>query len=562
MSQSQSFNFVSDPWIKVLKKDYNETEVSLIELFDNSSEYLQLSGDIKSQDLAILRLLLAILLSIYTRFDTDGNQYDWVDLDDEWRVIKIDEDDVKTIGRSLLKTWKTLYSQKNFSSKVAEYLEKYKSKFDLFGETPFYQVNATVYDQNVPENKQIVKGKGTVTVKQINRRISESNNTPSIFSPKTENEKNKINFAELARWLITYQNYTGVTDKTKVNAKNKFSVSPGWLYSINPVYIKGKDLFDTLMLNLNLADYDKNELETQLCQKPVWEYDDINEYIQQRLSGMFPDNLAELYTVWSRMLHIEWKNEQPTIFSAGLPKLDNKNIFLEPMTTWRKNKDNEEFPATRNKNRLNEAIWRNFGQYIKVKKEGNYRVPGIINWINKLKSEKILAKHDNVNVTTIAMISDGNATSQAPYAEVVDNMDAKADVLFDNAPDIARQWPTRIENEVLNTQKIATYFYWFAKEVSKLRGNDDKNSGWASKEVAQLYDKLNLPFYSWLASLKSNDDRDEKVQEWRDNLNKIVAIQAGNIFRDATANEIIGRDKDNIFTSYNKLRRNVYVSLK
>ncbi len=111
-------------------------------------------------------------------------------------------------------------------------------------------------------------------------------------------------------------------------------------------------------------------------------------------------------------------------------------------------------------------------------------------------------------------------------------------------------------------KKIATYFYWFAKEVSKLRGNDDKNSGWASKEVAQLYDKLNLPFYSWLASLKSNDDRDEKVQEWRDNLNKIVAIQAGNIFRDATANEIIGRDKDNIFTSYNKLRRNVYVSLK
>lgn len=64
MSQSQSFNLVSDPWIKVLKKDYNETEVSLIELFDNSSEYLQLSGDMKSQDLAILRLLLAILLRV------------------------------------------------------------------------------------------------------------------------------------------------------------------------------------------------------------------------------------------------------------------------------------------------------------------------------------------------------------------------------------------------------------------------------------------------------------------------------------------------------------------
>ena len=58
--------------------------------------------------------------------------------------------------------------------------------------------------------------------------------------------------------------------------------------------------------------------------------------LQQRLNGVYPDNLSELYTVWSRMIHIDWQNGQPVIFSAGLPKLDSEKQFLEPMTTWRK----------------------------------------------------------------------------------------------------------------------------------------------------------------------------------------------------------------------------------
>ena len=47
MSNDLSFNLVTDPWIKVLKKDYTESEVSLNELFSNSEDYLQLAGDMK-----------------------------------------------------------------------------------------------------------------------------------------------------------------------------------------------------------------------------------------------------------------------------------------------------------------------------------------------------------------------------------------------------------------------------------------------------------------------------------------------------------------------------------
>lgn len=122
------------------------------------------------------------------------------------------------------------------------------------------------------------------------------------------------------------------------------------------------------MLNLSLVTNDSADGTNWLnSQRPVWEYDDINDYLQQRLNGVYPDNLSELYTVWSRMIHIDWQNGQPVIFSAGLPKLDSEKQFLEPMTTWRKNKDGVVYPAAKNKNNINVAMWRNFGQYIRTK---------------------------------------------------------------------------------------------------------------------------------------------------------------------------------------------------
>ena len=379
-------------------------------------------------------------------------------------------------------------------------------------------------------------------------------------------EKDSVNNAELVRWLITYQNFTGVTDKTKVKSKDKFSVSPGWLYSINPVYIKGKTLFDTLMLNLSLVTNDSADGTNWLnSQRPVWEYDDINDYLQQRLNGVYPDNLSELYTVWSRMIHIDWQNGQPVIFSAGLPKLDSEKQFLEPMTTWRKNKDGVVYPAAKNKDNINVAMWRNFGQYIRTKaNEDEKRIPGIVSWIQELKKEKYISKHTNINIATVAMISDGNATSQSPYAEITDNMQAKAGVLFDDEPMLENRWQDRIEKEVLLTQQVANYFYWFAKDISNIQTHSEKkksNDDWASRKVAQFYDELNQPFYTWLSGLDLSQDRDAKTKEWRETLNRFVATQAKNIFINATADEIIGGKEDNIFTIYNKLRRNVYVCL-
>lgn len=547
----KQFNLVDEPWIKVIVKDtYDEKIVSLIDLFTNSTQYLSLAGEMPIQNLAILRLLLAILTTAYSRKNFEEQDYKWLKLVE----AGLEANDAKD---ELQETWEEIYENNNFSSTVLNYLKEHKSEFDFFGEHPFYQVTRAEYDALVPTNKNVASGKGTVSVKQINRRISESNNTPAIFSPTTGEEKNKISLDELIRWIITYQNITGVTDKTKIITTNKYSNSNGWMYSIEPVYIKGKNLFETLLLNL--------KLDNTNLQQPVWETD-LTSYIQKRLDEIRPNNIAELYSLWSRILHIEWnENNQPTIFSAGLPGIDGTNYFVEPMTTWKKDgkKDsNVDRPKRKSKLTMDKAIWRNFGDYT-ISSNSN-RAPGIVKWLYDLIDEDILPEDFNLELASVGMVSDGNATSQAPYAEIANEMALKANVFFDNKEN---GWINKISKTVELTQTIGSYYWYFLKDLNTLSGLKDSAGDRASKESRIFYSELNTPFLNWLASINVTDNQAEKVIEWKKQLYRIALNSAQERFNRATNKEFIGKyenDKniENIFTLYNKFKGEVNKKLR
>ena len=240
----QSFNLTTNPWIVVIDARTNQQKkVSLIELFQNAQYYRQLAGDMRTQDLAILRLLLAILTTVYTRYSAENQPYEWLIVNDELKVESVDEDyDTSKIKTELTQTWHDLYDSGHFSEIVTDYLQRHADQFDLFGDQPFYQVTASAYDAVVPESKSVARSKrtgkatGQVAVRQMNRRISESGNSVALFAPKVDETKNELSLAELARWLIMYQNYTGVTDKTKINNNEKFSNGAGWLYRLTPVF--------------------------------------------------------------------------------------------------------------------------------------------------------------------------------------------------------------------------------------------------------------------------------------------------------------------------------------
>lgn len=557
---SQSFNLVTDPWIKVIDKvTKQDTKVSLIELFRNAHNYSRLAGEMRSQDLATLRFLLAILTTVYSRFDADGEAYEWLKIDTATLTITepVDEDEYEQ--SDLQDTWKQLFQQGHFSEVVTRYLKHYQDRFDLFGERPFYQITADEYDAVVPEKNKVATGSGKVAVKQINRLISESNNTPDVFTPKTDSEKNHVSLDELVRWLIMYQNFTGVTDKTKIENTEKFSTPSGWLYKLNPVYADGNTIFQTLMLNLVL--FTKKEYSAQ---KPVWEYSTVQEYVTTRKKMILPDDLSDLYTAWSRLLHIEWdEQEQPTIFSAGLPMFSSENAFVEPMTTWKPDSQGgtEDFkPALKSTRSLGISMWRNFGEYVTVNKSAQHE-PGIVTWLHTLEKKGMLAPTKQLNLATAVLVSDGNATSQAPVAEVADDLVIKAEVLFDTEE--TQRWPERIENIIDLTQQIAKDYWQFVASVGQIRNLDSRQ--FASQYSSKFYDRLNEPFKQWLAGLSNDDDRDEKELEWQKSLRKIVLQAAEELMNSSTARDISGitvvkknqSSIHNIFTANNYLRYNL-----
>ena len=555
---SQSFNLTTDPWIKVIQTDTGQEKcVSLIEFFSHAQDYRQFAGEMRSQDLAIMRFLLAILTTIYSRYNAEDEPYLWAEIDSDTMQATSIEDD-EEIEDDLLDTWNQLYQAGKFSKIVIEYLKRYSNRFDMFGNHPFYQVTTADYDALVPSNKRIEKGKGQVLVKQLNRRISESGNTPSIFAPKTGEWKNSIDIDELVRWLITYQNFTGVTDKTKIEVKDKFSNSAGWLYRLNPVYVQGQTIFETLMLNLKLGGKDVDLLALQ---KPVWEYE-IKDYIAVRKQQVVPNNLAELYTTWSRILHIEWQDDKhPLIFSAGIPIFEATGAFIEPMTTWRIDKKTGEYrPAVKGLRSLGISMWRNFGSYVDVHSDSGQPEPGIVNWLHEIKDQdtSVIADDKPIMLASATLISDGNATSQAPAVEVTDDMQLQADVLFD--PEIAKYWPVRIEEVIDVTQRIGTDFYHFASTLGQIRNVDART--FAGNLSAKFYQNLNEPFKEWLAQLSGVDDRDQKIKQWKKQLRNILNDTVHDVMKSSSPRDISGIEDDkgrllNIFTARRQLSYNV-----
>lgn len=560
----KSYNLLTEPWIKVLAKDSGDTvSVSLIDVLQNARQYERLAGEMRVQDFAIMRILLAILTTVYSRFDAQGEGYNWLDYDSNgYQVtrVKIFEDDQR---QELLDSWNQTFTSGSFSRKVFDYLNEYSNRFDFLGEHPFMQVTHDEYNSLVSADKKIEKGSGQVLIKQINRSISESGNTSFVFSPKSNDEKDKIDLPELVRWVITYQGLTGVTDKTKVQSKEKYSISPGWLFQISPVFIRGSDLFQTLMLNLLL--FNPNHQGEFNLQKPIWEETNLLSYAELRLSNIFPNDIAGLYTSLSRMLHISWKDEGPQIFSAGLPKLDIEQNPFEPMTTWKKNKDkkrNIDFvPAVKSKWSISKAMWRYFGQYVGTDYSGNEVEPGIIAWLRQLKNNGYIDDSFHVNVSSVSFINDGNATSQLPVEEIHGELSLYADVLFDD--DIAGRWTVRIEKIVEQIENVGKMYYGFLSNINGLEGGKGQAS---DHEMGQFYDLLNQPFESWLNNIHADDNRDMKELEWRKTLWELVQNLAKSQMDSATSKVIRGKVEDqvqtNIFTIYNSFMRRVWNSLE
>lgn len=552
MNEVASFNLTTAPWILVIEKKTNKRRmVSLIKLFENAQNYQQLAGDMRIQDLSILRLLLAILTTVYSRYDVDGHPYEWINDDPiSQKNLNVKQKKYRT---DLLVTWRKLYQQGHFSKVITRYLTQMADCFNLCGPHPFYQVSKTTFDSFVVGRQRISSGKdnGVIAVRQLNRQISESGNSKAFFSPKSEAFKDQASLDELTRWLITYQNYNSKTDKSKIKTKERFSVSEGWLYRLGTIYADGSSLFETLMLNLVLYG-DDIPIRPQ---RPVWEYPDDHLYVEESKRLLKPDNLASLYTNWSRMMHIEWSDQgTPKIFGAGIPTFSADNTYIEPMTTWYRNeKAKKDLPG--NLQRQGVMMWRHFGGYVdSIVDRSNRHVPGIVRWLSELKNKQILTREKPLILATTRLIPKDKYAM--PGFEYHDNLQMVVGVIFDEE----NYWPRRIKDAIEIAQQVGLAYETLTYKIAKIRRVE--KTSFTTGLNNQFYSSLNAPFNNWLKSLRETESsRDEKTREWHATLRRIADKKAQEIFLSSTTLDMVGYEDskkddqiENVFTAMNSFR--------
>lgn len=117
------FNLLEEPWISVIVDDLGHTKlVSLMDVFQSAHEYKALAGDMKAQDFSILRLLLAVLHTVFSRYDAKGYS----------RTFDPDEDEAEDFDEESIEIWREVWQERRFPNIVCDYLDNWHNRFYLF----------------------------------------------------------------------------------------------------------------------------------------------------------------------------------------------------------------------------------------------------------------------------------------------------------------------------------------------------------------------------------------------------------------------------------------------
>lgn len=551
------FNLLDEPWISVLDdKTGEKKDVSMLEFFRNARCYRSFAGEMETQNFAVMRFLLAVIQTVFSRYDYNGNILPGVELDEKGRQkYAVDKDDVDDYGDAVSECWKQLYLKKTFPEIVVQYLENRRDRFYLFDEEhPFYQVNNKEMDEimeRIPKKSQPTSIYG----KNLNRTISESENKTALFSPIADigigkrSIKDVLTEAELVRWLLTFQGYSGLADKVALTRADQRS-SKGWLFDLGGIFLKGDNVFETLIMNFMPESPKDSEEFIGRIQRPCWESEG-STVIQRLCSGSSIDNLAELYTNWSRAVYIDPESDMAEpikIDVVKLPEIDHSEKSIEPMTLWKWNDNgpNKNHYSPK-KHYAEQSLWRSFGLITMENSEDNKQIrPRIFGQYRRLVKCAGSRWSDLVGVS---MEDDGNATSWLPTDEITDSFEINDLVITDMDPN---GWVVRIKDTVEDTKEvISRIFRGYLLGICEIRNlkiskpMDPAAAGFISEETSNMYATIDNYFKEWLSSIKPDDSKEEKIKSWNRKLKKLVLERGEELFENSTDRDLTGVEKEN-----------------
>lgn len=499
--KTPEFNLLEEAWIRVLKDDCSEELVSLPEAMIHAHEYRDLCGDTPEQDMAVLRLLLAVLHTVFSKMDENGQN----------NVI-----DTPTQAR---KRWRALWEKGYFKEDVIRtYLEKYHERFWLFHDQyPFWQI---------PE-----AAVGTeYTVAKLNGELSESGNKVRLFPLCNGIKKQEMEYAAAARWLL----YVNAYDDTSAKPKGKGLPSPGvgWPGKLGLIAAVGDNLFQTLMLNLTLLKDGRSLWEGE--DKPIWEREPSKK---ERQEIAVPDNLAELLTLQSRRLLLKRDhNKVVGYYLLGGDFFDKNLAYAEQMTVWREVKEKDRKFFTPRRHDPSRQMWRDFGS-IFVESGSNVRKPGVVSWYDTIATEmQWKIRPIRFRIASV-QYGDNDFFVNDTFS---DSLAFQGELLLQ----MSRPWQSRILDEINKCEEVAGAIGMLEGNLARAEGRDADIV--YAKEL--FYDRIDQPFRRWLMEILPETDDISKTCKKLDEIIQKVGKELGEeMVSNAGEAAFAGRTKDDVY---------------
>lgn len=357
MTSPSTFDLIHQPWIRVRTLAGVVEERSLRDTLAEASTLRGLAGDIPTQDIALLRLLLAVILGA-TRSLHVRTEKECLDLFEEW------------------------WARGAVPMEVLDpYLERVCDRFDLLhNETPFYQVAGL----------STLSGKRT----GLSKLIADLPPNHRLFTTRGGEEIESLSLAEAARWLVHCQAFdpsgikTGAAGDDRVKGGRGYPFGyPAWAGNLGLVVAEGRTLFETLLFNAPWRMSGPDDL-------PVWERAPVGPGVDSVHPG--PLGPADLFTWPSRRLRLfmeggEWVTDVQ--ISNGDRLTPQDQFHFEPMSAWRHSKAQSSagqrvmMPITHDPSR---RIWQGLAPLLQHPADRASLCAPVVEWLNTLRYQGVL----------------------------------------------------------------------------------------------------------------------------------------------------------------------------
>ncbi|MHC5902796.1 type I-E CRISPR-associated protein Cse1/CasA [Streptomyces sp. S6] len=479
-----SFNLAVEPWLPVQRTDGTTAQLSLLKLFQQADSVRRLVGDVPTQEIALLRLLLAVL-------------HDALD------------------GPAEIEDWEDLWLSANPFATVTDYLTQHQDLFDLFNpKRPFYQVAGlhTAKHEVAPLSRIVADvpvGEQFFTMRR-----------PSVEA---------LSYAEAARWLVHTHAFdtsgikSAMVGDDRGKAGKVYPLGVGSLGHLGGVFAEGATFRETLLLNLIALEEPEAGFDDRTVKDlPVWRRPEPPGPGERERAA--PTGLRDLYTWQSRRirLHAEAGAVTGVILGYGDPLVLAAPWKSEPMSSWRRSEVQEKKQGrspfyTPLRHDPSRAAWRGLEALLPARRQAGddgrrgeaERVvrAGVARWFTRVITASEIPAGTLVRLRLVGAVY---GTQQSVVDEITDDSVVLPVVTLHETN---QYYGAAAVDAVSDAELAVVALGHLAANLARAAGTDPVTPQASARDLG--FGTLDGPYRAWLKDLLAFPDLETARREWK-----------------------------------------------